>query len=681
MRILAGVLIAAAACTPKPRTTVPAPPVTSVEAPPPADPVPVKPAAPLPVAEVIVADSPKATVAGNTFIAPAGWSMLVRGTATILTPPEADGSAIALVDVEAKTAEQAVTLAWAAFDPDGKRWPLLLSSPGSDRDGWTQGHGFEYQTSPNEKRDVNAYARFANGMWLVSIYSVTNATGEKRGSQIGKIFRELYPKGYSPETFAGKQANELDAARLAQLTKFVETSMQQLGVPGVGLGIVQNGKVVFAGGLGVREVGKPAKIDGDTKFIVASNTKALTTLMLAKLVEEKKLTWDTTVTSLLPTFKLGDAATTSQVLVKHLICACTGLPRQDMEFIFESAGKTPDTTLATLGTMQPTSKFGELFQYSNPLAAAAGFVGGYVAFPKLELGKAYDEAMKTRVFAPLGMKATTFDFKLAKGNVAVPHGQSIDGKTAKADNEINKLIIPVRPAGGAWSTVRDMLKYVQMELDEGKLPGGKQYLAKDILLARRAPQVATGPDSAYGMGLSVGNRYGVTVISHGGDLIGFHSDMMWLPQYNVGAVVLTNGDGGDMIRSLFKRKLLEVLFDGKPEADAAISTGAKNYFESIAASRKLLTVPAAPAAAGALAAKYSNAALGTIIVTKKDGAVTFDFGEFKSEVATMTNPDGTTTFVTIATGITGIGFVAGTANGAATLTLRDAQHEYVFTAQ
>ena len=64
--------------------------------------------------------------------------------------------------------------------------------------------------------------------------------------------------------------------------------------------------------------------------------------------------------------------------------------------------------------MQPTSKFGELFQYSNPLAAAAGFIGGHVAFPKLELGKAYDQAMQTRVFDPLGMKSTTFDGARAK---------------------------------------------------------------------------------------------------------------------------------------------------------------------------------------------------------------------------------------------------------------------------
>ena len=67
-----------------------------------------------------------------------------------------------------------------------------------------------------------------------------------------------------------------------------------------------------------------------------------------------------------------------------------------------------------LGTMQPTSKFGELFQYSNPMAAAAGFVGGHVAYPQLELGAAYDEAMQTLVFDPLGMTATTFDFAKAQ---------------------------------------------------------------------------------------------------------------------------------------------------------------------------------------------------------------------------------------------------------------------------
>jgi len=98
------------------------------------------------------------------------------------------------------------------------------------------------------------------------------------------------------------------------------------------------------------------------------------------------------------------------VLVKHLICACTGLPRQDFEWLLHYRGVTAEGALETLATIQPTTKFGELFQYSNGLAAAAGFVGGHVAFPALELGAAYDEAMRSRVFQPLGMTATTFDF-------------------------------------------------------------------------------------------------------------------------------------------------------------------------------------------------------------------------------------------------------------------------------
>ncbi|HEY5926533.1 MAG TPA: serine hydrolase [Kofleriaceae bacterium] len=681
MRVLLA-LVLAIGCSAKPKTTVPAPPASGND-PPPEQVAKPEPAAteqlPPPAAETLGADTPKTTVAGNTFIAPAGWSFTVRGSATILTAPEGD-SRVALVDVEAKNADQAVSLAWAAYSPQGKRWPLKLSTPAPAKDGWAEIQGFDYQTSPNEKRIVGANALRANNMWTIVIFDLAQAVAEKRGAQLGVMLGQLLPKGYERESFAGKKAHELDKARIAELGKFVETAQKLLGVPGVSVGIIQNGKVVFAGGYGVRSLGKPAKVDADTKYIIASNTKAMTTLMLGKLVDEKKLTWDTAATQLLPKFKLGDADTTSKVLVKHLICACTGLPRQDMEWILEFGKNTPDVALATLGTMQPTSKFGELFQYSNPLAAAAGFIGGHVAFPKLELGKAYDEAMRTRVWAPLGMTNTTFDFKKGQqGNVAAAHAPDIDGKTQLAVTEVNKSIIAVRPAGGAWSNVRDVLKYVQMELAEGKLPNGKQYIAKDTLMARRDPQVATSKDSTYGMGLSVNKKYGVTVVHHGGDMIGYHSDMMWLPEHNVGAVILTNGDPGWTIRSLFRRKLLEVLFDGKPEADADVAQQAKNWFEELATERKLLVVPANAEEAGKLAAKYSNEALGEITVTKSGQATTFDFGEWKSEVASKRHPDGSISFVTVVPGLSGLELVVGSANGKRTLVLRDAQHEYVFT--
>ncbi len=153
--------------------------------------------------------------------------------------------------------------------------------------------------------------------------------------------------------------------------------------------------------------------------------------------------WDQPVTELYPGFRLGDDATTRQVLVRNLICACTGMPRQDLEWLLEYRDETPLTALKLLGTMQPTSRFGEVFQYSNLMAAAAGFIGGSKAVPGKELGAAYDEAMRTRVFGPLGMTTTTFDFAQAlKGDVAQPHGEDVDGVEKRARMDLNYSVVP-----------------------------------------------------------------------------------------------------------------------------------------------------------------------------------------------------------------------------------------------
>lgn len=328
--------------------------------------------------------------------------------------------------------------------------------------------------------------------------------------------------------------------------------------------------------------------------------------------------------------------------------------------------------------MQPTSKFGEMFQYSNPLAAAAGFTAGHVLFPDLELGAAYDRAMQMDVFDPLGMSATTFDYSRAlAADHAAAHAPDIDGKPAHAVMEVNYAVIPLRPAGAAWSNVRDMLRYVAMELAEGRLPDGTTYLAKEPLFARRAPGVPVGKDETYGMGLMEDTKYEVTVVHHGGDMIGYHSDMIWLPQSNVGAVILTNGNPGWILRSQFRRKLLEVLFDGHPEADAQVAGDGDLFYSQLASERKLLTVPADPAASAKLAPRYENAALGEIAVSRAGGATAFDFGEWKSEVASRQNPDGSLSFVTTAPGLQGFEFVVGM-GAKRTLVLRDSQHQYVF---
>ena len=150
-----------------------------------------------------------------------------------------------------------------------------------------------------------------------------------------------------------------------------------------------------------------------------------------------------------PRFKLGSAETTRRVQVKHLVCACTGMPRQDLEWIFEFKGKTPTDSLQLLAGMQPTSAFGEVFQYSNLMVSAAGYVAAGVIHPGVEPGAAYDKAMRERVFAPLGMNDTTFDFARAlRGNVASPHGDDVDAQVRVMRMDLNYAIVPARPAGG-----------------------------------------------------------------------------------------------------------------------------------------------------------------------------------------------------------------------------------------
>ena len=627
--------------------------------------------------DALFAETPLTTSAGHAFVAPRGWTVERRGEATILGAPEAD-STLALVDVRAADADAAVAAAWQALRGAPPPWGLLRSSDQHDGDGWSKLKYYVYDTPLTSNRTMEASARYASGGWLVIIADFDVAVADKRSSEIDVIGSTLIAKGYKRESFAGKQAHDLDDARLASIAKFVTEAEHATGVPGVGYGIIQHGKVVFAGGIGVRELGKPATIDANTEFMIASNTKQLTTLLLAKLVDDRRLTWDARVKQLLPSFKLGSGDVTGQVEIKHLVCACTGLPRQDLEFVLTFKDLTPEKTMQLLGTVRPTSKFGETYQYSNLMAAAGGFVGGHVMFPKLELGAAFDRAMQMLVFDPLGMTETTFDYAHAlNGNHAMPHHLDVDGKLSSGPIDMAYAFVPVRPAGGAWSTVNDMLKYVAMELARGKLPDGTRYIAEKPLRAREAPQVAMSKIASYGMGLIVDTTYGVTLVHHGGDVYGYHSDVMWLPDHDVGAVILTNGDGGQAIRDDFRRKLLEVVFDGYPIADQAIAEDAAERFASIAAGRKRLAIPADPAAVAQLATTYTNAALGTITVTRKYGRTWFQIGALESEMASKTNGDGSISFVPLVPGFSWFEvFVSGD-----NLVVGDPQHVYVFTPQ
>jgi CubicO group peptidase (beta-lactamase class C family) len=625
--------------------------------------------------EPLAADTSQATANGATFTAPMGWRVTTAANKSVLEPPEAD-SQLALIDVRAPDAAAAVAAAWASYRPDAKR-PLRVATPQAPYNGWEERRMFSYETSPNEKAVVYALAWRAGEDWTVVIVEASRATFEKRGAAFSLVIGGLRPKGYQRERFTDRKAHPLDAGRIAVLKDFVQGVMEQYGIPGVGLSLIDGGRVVFEGGLGVKTLGKPDPVDADTLFMAASNTKAMTTLLLAKLVDERKMHWDQPVTELYPAFRLGDADTTRQVLVKHLVCACTGVPRQDFEWLFNFAKATPLSSLDSLATMQPTSRFGEAYQYSNPMAAAAGYVGAFVVDPRQELGAAYDQAMQSKVFGPLGMSNTTFDFaKALGGNAAAPHDLDVDGKTSPARMDINYSIVPVRPAGGMWTSARELAKYLQMELALGKLPDGTPLVSTESLLERRKGQIKTGEDSTYGMGLLVNTQYGIPVVSHGGSMFGYKSDMVFLPDHGVGAVILTNADSGGYLTGLFRRRLLEVLFDGRPEAVEQARVLNVQRLANRAKWRERLVVPPATAEVEKLATRYSSPALGTLSVRKQDGSTIFDFGTWSSAVASRKNDDGTTSFITIDPTVDGFTFVVGERDGKRALVIRDSQHEY-----
>lgn len=632
----------------------------------------------LPAQTKAAADTPGKTASGIAFTQPKDWAASNKGAVTIVTAPEGNLN-LAVVDAgAAASAQDAAAKAWSLYKPEAKRTVRLVTA-GPPGEGWDERVSIAYDTSPSEKAVVAALALRKGTAWTVMIADGAEATYGKRSAAASILQQSLRPAGYQRESFAGKAAHRLTPERIQLIRDFVAESARALEVPGVGIALIDQGKVVWQGGVGVRELGKPEPVDERTKFMVASNTKGMATLLLSVLADEGKLRWDQPVTELYPSFRLGDDATTRSTLVRHLVCACTGLPRKDYAFVLADRGMPASETFRQLGRTQPTSGFGELFQYNNLMASAAGYLGGALAYPKMELGAAFDKAMGTRIFDPLGMRDTSFDFAEGmRGNWAKPHGLDVDGRMVPMSNAFNETVYPHRPAGGVWSTPADMARYAQLELSKGVTPDGKRLVSEANIVERRKRGVPVGEDSWYGMGLFERVAWGVPVVTHGGTLLGYHSNFYVLPEAGIGAVILTNADPGAAMLAPFLRRLMEVVYDGKPEAAQEVTAAAARIKAQAKAKRDRLTVPGDPAVLANLAATYRNPEVGTLNFSDRNGAKWMKAGFVEGPVATRTNPDGSVSIVSAGPGAISMEALVGEANGARTLTIRDSQHEYVY---
>ena len=152
----------------------------------------------------LAADTPKTTVAGNTFIAPAGWSVTVRGPATISSARRATPRSRSWTS-RRRTPTRRSRRRGRPTSPT-RKWPLKVTHDRPDRNGWSKQKSYDYQTSPNEKRDVGRRSRRSpTARWTVVIYDMAQAVGEKRGAQVALIFDRLLPKGYVARDVRGKE--------------------------------------------------------------------------------------------------------------------------------------------------------------------------------------------------------------------------------------------------------------------------------------------------------------------------------------------------------------------------------------------------------------------------------------------------------------------------------------------
>ena len=348
----------------------------------------------------------------------------------------------------------------------------------------------------------------------------------------------------------------LEAATLPlQLQDFdarVERVRQQFDVPGIAVAIVKDGEVVFEGGFGVREQGKPEAVDAHTLFAIASNTKAFTAASLSVLADEGKLKLDDRVIDHLPSFRMSDPYVTGEMRIRDLLAHRSGLSLGAGDLLYWPATTySSDEVVARLAKVPLKGGFRDRYAYDNILYAVAQQVIERVS------GQSYAQFLQTRIFAPVGMSATRFNADHLKPGDIAATGH------AKYDFTQLRTVAPLTwsnnsGAGGVYSSVHDMAKWMNVQLAGGKLPDGEALFSEarqremwSMITPIPIPEpsvpelAAAKPDFAgYGEGWSLSSYRGQRLVWHTGGWPGMVSRLTLVPSKNLGVVVLTNQEIG-----------------------------------------------------------------------------------------------------------------------------------------
>ena len=380
---------------------------------------------------------------------------------------------------------------------------------------------------------------------------------------------------------ADAEENRVDAAAIdtAAIDAAFDAVVQRYALPGLALGVVVDGQVVYTRTAGERVVGTGQPIDTQTLFKIASNSKAMTAAVLGRLVDAGKLRWDDPVIQHLPDFAMHDPWVTQQLQVRDLLIHNSGLGpgAGDLMLWPEPNHFTRQDVIRGLRHLQPLYSFRARYAYDNTLYIVAGEVAAGAA------GLPFDQLLQREVFDPLRMtRCQAGAFDLAEiGNVAQPHGHQ-DGRTVviRADPPLVPET-PMLAAGGIRCSLDDMLRWVQawLQPQSAMLPDGRPWLSEPqraamwtthtpMPLTARMRRWDGSHFSGYGYGWRLTDVDGTAKVSHTGTLAGMYSAVTLLPEHDAGFVILINADA-DQARTVLNQVLVKAFTRPDAHLDVA----------------------------------------------------------------------------------------------------------------
>ncbi len=327
---------------------------------------------------------------------------------------------------------------------------------------------------------------------------------------------------------------------LAGFEEFVEKAREVWKVPGLALAIIKGDKVLLSRGFGHRDLERKLPVTADTLFAIGSCTKAFTTFVMGTLVDEGKLEWDKPVSNYILGFKLHDRVATERMTPVDLVTHRSGLPRHDS--LWYNATLSRKEMVERLQYLEPSKDFRTDFQYNNAMFLTAGYLIEQVT------GKTWEEAVRDRIFTPLGIKRSNFsvlDSQKAP-DFALPYEERED----KVQRMEFRNITNVGPAGSINSSVADLISWVKVHLNGGKLDS-KKVMNPLTVAYLHTPRMETGqrqdePElvpGGYALGWFTDTYRGHQRVHHGGGIDGFSALIALMPEDQIGIVALTNMNG------------------------------------------------------------------------------------------------------------------------------------------